>query len=122
MVAKRKENPTETTTSTSNEKTEEVKKTEVKANAVKGKECQHFVYIGPSLPGGRLKSNTVLCGGIESIKEYYKEVIEKYPQVERLIVPVEKLGELKEKTQTHGNIINKYYGDVVSAMGENKEE
>lgn len=122
MVAKRKENSTEITTSNSNEETEEVKKTEVKANAVKGKKCQHFVYIGPSLPSGRLKSNTVLCGGIESIKEYYKEVIEKYPQVERLIVPVKKLGELKEKIQTHGNIINKYYGDLVSAIVNNKEE
>ena len=84
-------------------------------------EYQHLVYIGPSLPMG-LKSNTVLCGGIENIKEYYKEVIKKYPQVEHLIVPVGKLGELKEKAHTHGNIINKYYDDVVSAMGDNKEE
>lgn len=83
---------------------------------------KHFVYIGPTLPGGKLKSNTVLQGDIEKIKEYYKDVLEQYPQVVRLIVPVSKLGEQKEKVQTHGNIINKYYGDVVSAMNGKKEE
>lgn len=98
---------------------------EVKTGAgpeMENKECQHFVYIGPTLPGGKMKSNTVLCGGIETIKAYYKGVLKEYPQVVRLIVPVQKLGELKEKAQAPGNIINKYYGDIVSAMNNNKEE
>lgn len=86
------------------------------------KEREHYVYIGPSLPGGRLKSNTVLNSSMEKIKEYYKDVLEKYPQVARLIVPIEKLGESKEKVQTSGNIINKYYNDVASEIVKNKEE
>lgn len=101
---------------------ETVNKTEMKNAETENKGYQHFVYIGPSLPGGKLKSNIVLCGGIEGIKKYYKDVIEEYPEVARLIVPVQKLGELKEKVQTPGNIINKYYNDVVSAMSKNKEE
>ncbi|MBU5438292.1 hypothetical protein KQI42_09745 [Tissierella sp. MSJ-40] len=83
---------------------------------------KHFVYIGPSLPGGKLKSNIVLCGGIEEIKTYYKEVLEEYPEIVRLIVPVHKLGEMKAKVQAPGNVINKYYNDIASAMSNNKEE
>lgn len=103
---------------------EETKAVETQKNttAPANKEYQHFVYIGPSLPGGRLKSNTVLRGKIEEVKEYYKDVLEKFPQVARLIVPIEKLGESKEKVQTSGNVINKYYNDVVSAIVNNKEE
>lgn len=100
----------------------EAKTAETARKKTENKEYKHFVYIGPSLPGGKLKSNTVLYGGIEKIKVYYKDMLEKYPQAVRLIVPVEKLGELKEKAQTPGNIINKYYGDIVSAMNSNKEE
>ena len=91
-------------------------------NAAGVKDYQHFVYIGPTLPGGKLKCNTVLCGGMAEIKAYYSDVLEDYPQIERLIVPVHKLGEMKEKVQTPGNIINKYYGDIVSVMSRNKEE
>lgn len=94
---------------------------EPKTAEIENSNCQHFVYIGPTLPGGKLKSNTVLCGGMEEIKKYYGEVLEDFPQVTRLIVPVQKLGELKTKVQTPGNIINKYYNDIVSAIS-NKEE
>ncbi|RPF48258.1 hypothetical protein EDD70_1073 [Hydrogenoanaerobacterium saccharovorans] len=91
-----------------------------KTNAVK--DYQHYVYIGPTLPGGKLKCNTVLIGDMQIIKAYYSHVLEEYPQIERLIVPIHRLGEMKEKAQAPGNIINKYYGDVVSSMSTNKEE
>lgn len=86
------------------------------------KECKHYVYVGPSLPGGQLKSNTVLQGTKEEIKKYYKDVLGKYPQAEKLIVPISKLGESKEKVQKPGNIIHKYFNDVVSEIGKDKEE
>ena len=104
------------------EKTENATTKQAENQEVETKEREHYVYIGPSLPGGQLKSNTVLNSSMEKIKEYYKDVLEKYPQVARLIVPIEKLGESKEKVQTSGNIINKYYNDVASEIVKNKEE
>lgn len=74
-----------------------------------------LVYIGPSLPKAMLKSNTVFEGTKEGIKKELAEVLEKFPLVEKLIVPVKELGEKKEKVRTAGNLLNKYYSDIVSA-------
>lgn len=79
-----------------------------------------FVYIGPTLPNGKLKSNTVMQGGFAEICEYLSEVIEEYPQIKHLIVPVHKFAEQKSKVNEKGNLINKYCNDIVST--NNKEE
>ena len=50
-----------------------------------------FVYAGPSLPHGRLKEHAVFNGTFEDVKAYLADVLEDYPQAERLIVPVERL-------------------------------
>ena len=44
--------------------------------------------------------------------------------MEKMLVPVEKMAEKKDKAATAGNILNKYYTDIVSsiAAGERKEE
>ena len=73
-----------------------------------------FVYIGPSLPGGLLKKNAVMIGTFEEIKTYLAPVLEKFPQAERLIYPVEKAGYAMKKAQAQGNIIHKCYADLVS--------
>mgnify|MGYP001054797342 FL=1 len=73
-----------------------------------------FVYIGPSLPGGLLKKNAVMIGTFEVIKTYLAPVLEKFPQAERLIYPVEKAGYAMKKAQAQGNIIHKCYADLVS--------
>lgn len=83
---------------------------------------KHFTYIGPSLPGGALKRNAVLIGSFAEIKAFLSPVLEKYPQAERLIFPVEKLGEQLKKVRTPGNIANKYYNDLVSVARADKEE
>lgn len=75
-----------------------------------------FVYAGPSLPGGRLKSLTTLNGTYEQITDYYKEIIGLYPNVARLIVPVGQLAEVRKKTQTSGNIIYNYYHEITAAI------
>ncbi|WP_113673752.1 hypothetical protein [Vallitalea guaymasensis] len=87
----------------------------------KSKTYNHFTYIGPSLPGGKLKRNVVLCGSREEIKTYYQDVIEEYPPVKHLIVPVEKLGESREKVKQPGNILHKYYGDIINLVNQKKE-
>lgn len=80
-----------------------------------------FVYAGPSLPRGRLKENAVFRGTFEDVKTYLADVLEDYPQIERLIVPANKLAAFSVKVKTPGNIAHKYYSDIVSAMRGSKE-
>ncbi len=83
-----------------------------------------LAYIGPQLPGGLLKTNKIMIGTREEIMKELAGVLEKYPLVEKMLVPVEKMAEKKDKAATAGNILNKYYTDIVSsiAAGERKEE
>ena len=48
--------------------------------------------------------------------------MEKYPLVGKMLVPVEKLAEKKGKAATAGNILNKYYTDIVSAIAANERK
>ena len=96
--------------------------------ATEGKEKEGeavtLAYIGPSLPAGLLKTNKIMIGTREEIMKELAGVLEKYPLVEKMLVPVEKMAEKKDKAATAGNILNKYYTDIVSsiAAGERKEE
>ncbi len=74
-----------------------------------------LIYIGPTLPKAMLKSNRIFEGTREEIKKELAEVLEKFPLVERLLVPVAELAEKKDKVRTAGNILNKYYSDIVSS-------
>ncbi|WP_350336588.1 hypothetical protein QMP28_07090 [[Clostridium] symbiosum] len=90
----------------------------------KERETVTLAYIGPSLPAGLLKTNKILIGTREEINKELAAVLEKYPLVGKMLVPVEKLAEKKGKAATAGNILNKYYTDIVSAIAasERKEE
>lgn len=90
----------------------------------KERETVTLAYIGPSLPAGLLKTNKILIGTREEINKELAAVLEKYPLVGEMLVPVEKLAEKKGKAATAGNILNKYYTDIVSAIAasERKEE
>lgn len=81
-----------------------------------------FVYVGPSLPGGRLKSNTVVCGKYAEITEYYKEAIALYPSAEKLIVPVTRLADAREKTQNSGNAMYNHYQEIAAAIKAKGDE
>lgn len=74
-----------------------------------------LIYIGPTLPKAMLKSNKIFEGTREEIRKELAAVIEKFPLVERLLVPVAELAEKKDKVRTAGNILNKYYSDIVSS-------
>ena len=80
-----------------------------------------IVYAGPSILNARLKEHTVFNGTFEDVKAYLADVLEDYPQAERLIVPVERLSAFAVKVKTPGNIAHKYYNDIVSTMRGNKE-
>lgn len=92
------------------------------AHSVPEKGYRAFVYIGPSLPNGRLKRNTVLNGDISQVKDYLADVLAEYPQVERLIIPTNRLAEIGPKVKVPGNIVNKLFVDVLSAAAGKKEE
>lgn len=85
-------------------------------------ETETLVYIGPKLPGGKLKSNRVFIGTRAAIKTELADVLEDYPLVEKLLVPVEQLAEKKSKVQTAGNILNKYYQDTLSTIAAKEQQ
>lgn len=75
-----------------------------------------YCYIGPNLPKGALKQNAVLLGTKAEIEEKYKEEIEEFPQITRLIIPIEGLAKAKRKINVAGNILNKQYQDLISTI------
>ena len=81
-----------------------------------------LAYIGPSLPAGLLKTNKILIGTREEIDKELAAVLEKYPLVGKMLVPVEKLAEKKDRAATAGNILNKYYTDIVSSIAANERK
>lgn len=86
-------------------------------------EVVKLVYVGPTLPKGQLKQNSIFEGTEKEIKKELEKVLEKYPLAEKMLVPVKNLAEAKRKAGTAGNIMNKWYADIASGMaGEFKEE
>lgn len=87
----------------------EAPSTPVVSKKTSNERATNYVYIGPSLPGAKLMNNTVISGTHKDISEYYKDVIEKYPNADKLIVPVDKLSESRAKVSLGGNVLSKYY-------------
>lgn len=81
-----------------------------------------LAYIGPSLPAGLLKTNKIMIGTREEIEKELAAVLEKYPLVGKMLVPVEKMAEKKNRAATAGNILNKYYTDIISAIAANERK
>lgn len=84
------------------------------------KEELTLVYIGPSLPAGKLKSNRIFIGTMEAVEKELEAVLQEYPLVKKLLVTVDKVAEKKDKARTKGNILNKYYSDLVSGIAANE--
>lgn len=91
-------------------------KKETELNVMEKKEVVKLAYIGPTLPGGQLKCNKIFIGTEIEIKKELEAVIEKYPLVEKMLVPASQMGEKKDKVKTAGNILHKYYADLVSGI------
>lgn len=79
-------------------------------------EIMKLAYIGPTLPAGQLKCNKIFIGTKAEITKELQAIIEKYPLVEKMIVPANQIGEKKNKANTAGNILHKYYMDLVSII------
>lgn len=78
-------------------------------------ETVKLVYIGPNLPKAMLQCNKIFEGTKEQINKELAGVLEKFPLVERMLVPISELAEKKDKVKTTGNIYNKYYADLNAA-------
>lgn len=73
-----------------------------------------LVYIGPSLPYGKLRSSMILKGTQEEIDGFLAEIREQYPEVTHLLVPPDKLTQALEKVGRKGTILHKYYEDMLA--------
>ena len=104
------------------ETADETEKAPEKANTAS--ETVKVIYIGPTLPKAQLKTNKIIEGTPEEIKDFLAPVLGKYPLVEKMLVPISELAEKKDKVKTAGNILNKYYSDIVSSIAadEAKED
>lgn len=74
-----------------------------------------LIYIGPNLPKAMLQSNKVFEGTAEEIDKELANILEKFPLVKKMLVPISELAEKKDKVRTAGNIYNKYYADLKAA-------
>lgn len=92
---------------------------ETEQEAAEKEEVVKLAYIGPTLPAGQLKCNKIFIGTETEIKKELEAVLEKYPLVEKMLVPASQIGEKKDKAKTAGNILHKYYADLVSSVAGN---
>ncbi len=92
---------------------------EAEPEATEKEEVVKLAYIGPTLPAGQLKCNRIFIGTETEIKKELEAVLEKYPLVEKMLVPASQMGEKKDKVKTAGNIMHKYYADLVSSVAGN---
>lgn len=95
------------------ENTTATEKAEKTANTAS--ETVKLIYIGPNLPKAMLQCNKIFEGTAEEIDKELANVLEKFPLVKKMLVPISELAEKKDKVRTAGNIYNKYYADLKAA-------
>lgn len=120
-AAETAEKATETTNEAAVENTTPTQGT-TQANNDTVEDVMKLVYIGPTLPAGKLKCNRIFEGTENQIKEELKAVIEEYPLAERMLVRVSELEEKKSKVNTAGTIWHKYYADIASTIAAKEKQ
>ena len=98
------------------EETKVQEETKTQVPTVEQEEITKVIYVGPTLPRGKLKCNTIYEGTEAEINKELENVLEEYPLVSKMLVPIEKLADAKYKVRTTGNIMNKYYTDLQSVI------
>lgn len=74
-----------------------------------------LIYIGPNLPKAMLPCNKIFEGTDKEIEEELSFILEKFPLVRKMLVPISELADKKDKVKTTGNVYNKYYSDLKAA-------
>ena len=85
----------------------------VKTNAAAEKAAA-FVYVGPSLPKGRLKKGTIFRGTKAMVLKHLEPVISEYPEVQGLLVTSDKLGKARELLRIGGNFMSVTYDKLTN--------
>ncbi len=75
------------------------------------------VYIGPNLKG-LLQTGTIWRGTRDSALRTCAEAVKQFPEVQKLIVPGERLGEARGKIKTPGNALYQAYQAVKTSAGK----
>lgn len=70
------------------------------------KEATPVIYVGPNLAGGRLSSFTVFREGVPA---HLKDLIEKHPEIQSLIVPLSKMQKAQTNSSKSGTLEHKAY-------------
>nr|DAW12487.1 MAG TPA: hypothetical protein [Caudoviricetes sp.] len=98
------------------EKVQAVENTTTEEKAVKTQsETVKLIYIGPNLPKAMLPCNKIFEGTDKEIEEELSFILEKFPLVRKMLVPISELADKKDKVKTTGNVYNKYYSDLKAA-------
>lgn len=82
------------------------------ANEVEFNEDLNLIYVGPNLTRLGLVTFMQYRGGISGAIKF---AIEKIPEVEKLVVPVEKLEQARADIYRKGSYLNKLYQAVEQA-------
>ena len=72
-----------------------------------------YVNIGPSIRG-LIMSGSIFRGTRRKVVSMLSVVLEKYPKVERLLVPSEELAEARKKIKIEGNSLSNAYRTLLS--------
>ena len=94
-------------------KVQAVENTTTEEKAVKT--AVKLIYIGPNLPKAMLPCNKIFEGTDKEIEEELSFILEKFPLVRKMLVPISELTDKKDKVKTTGNVYNKYYSDLKAA-------
>jgi hypothetical protein len=80
-----------------------------------------LVYIGPSLPFGKLRKSMILEGTESQIWAFLGEMRDLYPELPYLLVKPEELPEAMKKVSAMGNVLHKYYNDLLAKSRAGKK-
>ena len=75
-----------------------------------------YVYVGPALPRGLLKANSMFTGTMEAVLHELEPAIARYPLVKRLLVPVSNLANAKMQIRDSGTLLGHSYRQLADDM------
>jgi hypothetical protein len=68
-------------------------------------------YVGPNIPRANLRTGDVFIDGTPA---HVSRAIERLPEIQKLIVPVENLTAIKAKAETQGTEENRIYSYILT--------
>lgn len=68
-----------------------------------------YIYVGPSIPKGRLKKGSVFRGTHSAVLKHLGDIITAYPEVRDMIVTSDMLSDAKARLLGGGNLLSESY-------------